>query len=169
MDSSPSDFLRAEHSHWAIDVSIDRLGFSQDALGLCGKYSRLLDQFYHLALSTSTEFTCLLAYLPGFLTWKSPIPIEWLEDIYGVPNEILLPCLEKNAPFIRRWQSYFGIRFSETHQPFDVLYVNTHLSNFLFRQRDAGSHYQDPETQDVAACRHLIAMVFDSNWVKTVR
>jgi hypothetical protein len=80
------DVLRAEHSHCSIDVSIDRLGFPQDTHSLCGKYLRLLDQFYHLALSTSTEFTRLLAHLPGFLTWKFPIPIEWLEDIYGVSN-----------------------------------------------------------------------------------
>ena len=168
MDSSPSRFLRAEHSHWAIDVSIDRLDFSQDTHGLCGRYSRLLDQFYHLALSTSTEFT-RLAYFPGFLTWTFPIPIEWLEDIYGVSNEVLLLCLEKSTPFIRRCQSYSWIRFSETRQPFDVLYVNPHLSNFLFRQREAGSHYQNPGTQDVAACRHLISMVFHSDWIQRVR
>jgi len=157
-DASPSEFLRAEHSHWAINVSIDRLSFSQDTHGLCGKYSRLLDQFYHLALSRMTDFMGLLAYLPGFLTWKSPIPIEWLEDIYGVSKAVLLPYLEKNAPLIRRSQSY------GTDQPLDMLYANTHLSNFLFRQRDAGSHFQDPATQVVDACRHLIPMVFHSDW-----
>ena len=168
-DSSQSDFLRAEHSHWAIDVAIDRIGFTADTFGLCGKYSTLLDQFYRLALSNSTDFTRLLEYLPGFATWKSPIPVEWLEDIYGVPNEILLPCLERNSPLIRRWQSYFWIRYSETQQPFDVLNVNTHLSNFLFRQRQAGPHYQDPQKSEVGACRHLITMVFHAEWVKVVR
>ena len=163
---SGSEILGAEHSHWAIDVPIDRLSFSQDKYSLCGNYSRLLDQFYHLALSRSTDFTRLLTYLPGFLTWEFPIPIDLLEDIYGISNAVLLPYLEKNAPLIRRSQSY---RFSGTHLPFDVLYANTHLSNFLFRQREAGFHYQDPATQVVDACRHLIATVFHSDWVQKAR
>lgn len=161
--SPPFDFLDAKHSHWAIDVSIDHFGFPRYLDGLQTKYSKLLDHFYDRALSTSTEFTCLLAYLPGFLTWKSPIPIEWLEGIYGVSNEILLPSLEKNAPFIRRWQSYYGSHSSE------VLSMNAHLSNFLLDRWRAQFHYQDPEQQGMTACRHLITIAFHGDWVKAIR
>lgn len=165
-DSSPSEFMHAEHSHWAIDVSIDRLRFSQDKHGLCGKYSRLLYQFYDRALSTSTDFTRLLVYLPGFVAWKSPVPIEWLEDIYDVSNEVLLLCLERNVPFIRRWQqSPFEVEYSDKHQPFDVLYMNAHLSNFLFHW-EAGLHYQDLGTQYTNAFLHLITTVFDQHWIE---
>lgn len=137
--------------------------YSPDTRSLCRKYSRLLDRFYDRALSTSTDFTHLLVYLPGFVAWESPVPIEWLEDTYDVSNEILLLCLDKNAPFIRRWhQPHSRVN---RHQPLGVLYVNSHLSNFLFR-RAAGLHYQDSGAQYMKAFLHLIKTIFDQHWVE---
>jgi hypothetical protein len=166
--------MHAEHSHWTQDVTFESiLSFDRDSVSdralveLALKYCKLLDDFYHFYLSKSNDMVRLLMHLPGLSVWKDPIPVDCLEDIFGVPQNVILADLERNRKFIYRWGQLQWNPPSITLGTLDVVGINPHMLSFLSDKSRSGSDYQNPEEKHIYACQDLIKLISSPDWLRT--
>ncbi|KAF9479757.1 hypothetical protein BDN70DRAFT_993210 [Pholiota conissans] len=162
-------FRQVEHSHWTQDVTFESiLPLTRDSideviLRVAVKYLGLLNSFYHSVMSKYKDMAQLLSRFPGLSLWKDPIPVDYLEDIFGIPQTTMLAELEKNGYFFYRWQQ---LHYDLPLQTLDVVMINPHTAIFL-SDTHSGTHYQDIETRHIYAFQNFIKLILSSTWLQT--